>query len=199
MTEYRGALTEDDFVEIVRLRRRVIREAGTFEDATVWFGVGFLVLAGWGYTGGNPESLWWLPFSLLCFAVWWRRRVDPRTLWRREAALRDEFRGLTTEQALEARLGGIDTRVPWTFFSSHVASSSALLLFAGSKVHVMLSRSMFGTDDAWQQARATIAQRVPQAREEHGTSPRRLLISLGWVLLLLLVFLAWHFAQIPKK
>jgi hypothetical protein len=202
VAEYRGSLTEDDFVEAARLRRRVIREAGTAEDPTLWFGAGFLALAMWGLfrrPDPTPETLWWLPFALLCFALWWRRRVNPRVVWRKEAGLRDECRGVVSARALEARLGGIDATIPWTFFSSHLASGRAIVLFVGTHLNLILAKSMFATDEAWSEARSIIQGSVPRATEEHGTSPRRLRRTLGWVLLLLAVFLAWHFATIQKR
>jgi hypothetical protein len=62
----------------------------------------------------------------------------------------------------------------------------------------MLSRGMFVSDKEWMEALGTIGARVPHAVEEHGTSTRRVLRTLGWVFGLLVLFLAWHFAQIKK-
>jgi hypothetical protein len=57
---------------------------------------------------------------------------------------------------------------------------------------------MFASDMEWMEALGTIGARVPQAVEEHGTSTRRVLRTLGWVFGMLILFLAWHFAQIKK-
>jgi len=199
VVEYRGALTEDDYAEIVRLRRQVLQEAGTAEDALVWFAVGFLVLAIWGYFGSperNPDSLWWLAFALPCLAVWWFRRARPRKQWRKTPELRAEQWGEVTDGSLRARFLGEDAVIPWAFFSSQRQSSKALVLFVGTHLHVMLARGFFQSDDAWREAGSIIAEKVPGRQVRVGATLRTVLLWLGF---LVVIFLAWHFAQLPRK
>ena len=70
MVEYRGSLTEDDYAEVARLCRTFVPVAGGTGDAPALFGLGFTVLAIWGYFGGpepSPESRWWLAFAVPSF------------------------------------------------------------------------------------------------------------------------------------
>jgi hypothetical protein len=193
--EFRGTLTEPEFLAGMRLRRRVVHEPGSAWDSVVWFGVVFVALALLGYFSipRSPESLWWLPFALLCFAVWWRRRSRPLQQWRESIARAGGQSGALGEEAVEARLFGVDARIPWGVFSCHLSSPRALVLFMGSHFQLILGPSQFAGGATWEQACAFVSQRVPRP-----TEPSILRRVLLWGLLLLVTFLAWHFAQFKK-
>jgi hypothetical protein len=196
LIEYRGVLSEDDYVDVCRLRRTVWPEAGTFKDARLWLAVGFTLLAAYGYgVGGNSESLWWLPFSLLCVAFWWRGRVDPRRQYRETPALREEHSGRVEDNVLAGRLLGEEARVPWQFFTSYVESRSTLLLVVGERLYVVLARAFFADTASWGAACALVRAKVPP-RDAGRRSPAMTVVA--WLGLLLFVFLAWHFASMKR-
>jgi hypothetical protein len=194
--EYRGALAEPDVVAAARLRRRVIAEGGSARDGLLWMGIGFAALAVWGYFSvpqRSPQSLWWLPFSLLCLSVWWRRRDKSLQRWRKYAALSGEHSGTVTDNALEARLLGVDARLPWALFSSQLASRDVVVLFVGTHLQLVLAAGQFAGEDAWRRAYEIVARHV---REPKRSS--LLIRTVLWTLLLLALFLAWHLAQIKR-
>ena len=121
MHAYQGALTEDDYVEVARLQRRLLPGVKTVAEWLLWLGLAFMFMSGWAYLGGrqNPsEALFWAALALPCLLFWWFRRPDPRKVWRSTPALREHYSGQVTEQALETRLllwaaeGSTDVDVP---------------------------------------------------------------------------------------
>ena len=198
MTDYVGALSETDYTECIRLRRGLMDEGGSLMDPLLWCGALFVALAAYYLSGGlarNLASLSWLPFALLCFALWWRRRGAGQRRWHSDAGLRAECRGSVSDAGFESQVGAEAKRVAWRFFGSHVSSPRVAVLFArvgaGS---LFLSRGMFASEEDWLAALGTIAAHVPAA----AVPPWRRFSALLWLGGLLFVFLAWHFAQIQK-
>jgi hypothetical protein len=114
------------------------------------------------------------------------------------AAVREEYTGQVTEPALEARLVGVDARIPWLAFGARAGSSRAIVLVAG-QLFVPLARTFFTTEHEWLAARAIIEHKVPLSESQvraGGLSLARSVVL--WLGLLVVIFLAWHFAQISK-
>ena len=199
MHAYQGTLTEDDYVEIARLQRQLLPGARTVAEWLLWFGVGFLFMSGWAYLGNrqNPsEALLWLGLAVPCLAVWWFRRPDPRKLWRSTPALHEPYAGQVTESALEARLVSVDARIPWPAFTARAGSARAIVLLAGH-IFIPLARSFFQSEQEWADARAIVEKCVPLPSGKAG-GHSVLRTTVFWLVLLLVIFLAWHFAQLPK-
>ena len=196
VVEYRGSVSEQEFVAATRLRRRILPEGGSAADSLLWFGIGFAALALWGYVSTPervPGALWWIPFSALCLAMWWRRRSALLGLWRASVSPGSEQRGTVTEQWLEARLFGVEARIPWKVFAGRLASGRALVLFVGTHLQLVLGASQFADENAWREACALVARHVPMP--ERPSILRRTIL---WLILLLVIFLAWHFAQMKR-
>ena len=162
MHAYQGTLTEDDYVEIARLQRRVSPGARTVAE--------------------------WL--------LWWFRRPDPRRLWRSTPALHEPYTGQVTESALEAHLVGTDARIPWPAFTARAGSPRAIVLLAGH-ICVPLARGFFPSEQEWLVAREIVERSVPLPPGKAG-GHSFVRTTVFWLVLLLVVFLAWHFAQLPK-
>src|SRR2546427_6470983 len=126
MHSYQVALSEDVYVEIARLQRRLSPGVRTIAEWLLWFGVAFVFMSGWAYLGDrqNPsEAFFWFGLALPCLAFWWFRRSDPRKFWRSTPALREQYVGQVTESALEARVVGMEARIPWPAFTARAGSS----------------------------------------------------------------------------
>jgi hypothetical protein len=156
MHPYQGTLTEDDYVEVARLRRQLSPGVRT----------------------------------------WWFRRPDPRKLWRSTPALREPYAGQVTESALEARLVAVDARIPWPAFSARAGSPRAIVLLAGHMC-IPLARSFFASEEEWLAARAIVERCVP-LRSSRAGDQTIVRTAIFWLVLVLVIFLAWHFAQLPK-
>jgi hypothetical protein len=190
--EFRGPLSEADIRAASRIWRRVTLRKGTARDGLLWLGVVFVLLAFVGLAR-TAEALWWLPFALLCFAVWWRRRSWAVRELRRSLAVDEERAGAVTDRALETRVRGVDARIPWESFTSQLAADAVLVLFIGGQLQAVLAARQFDGEESWQRARDLIGERVTRARP-----PSLLLRTILWTLVLLVLFLAWHFAQIKR-
>ena len=199
MHAYQGTLTEDDYVEIARLQRRLSPGARTAAEWLLWFGVGFLLMSGWAYVGNRQnlsEAALWFGLALPCLAFWWFRRPDPRRLWRSTPALHEPYTGQVTESALEARLVGTDARIPWPAFTARAGSPRAIVLLAGH-ICVPLARGFFPSEQEWLAAREIVERSVPLPPGKAG-GHSLVRTTVFWLVLLLVVFLAWHFAQLPR-
>ena len=110
------------------------------------------------------------------------------------------YSGRVSEEALEARIAGVDARVPWEAVTGYAASSAVLLLLIG-QVCLPIAKSFFTGDEQWQVACATLAEkvpRVPSGRRPNAHAATQWRTIVLWLALLLVIFLAWHFAQIPS-
>jgi hypothetical protein len=105
--------------------------------------------------------------------------------------------GLVSEQMLEARICGIDARLPWSAVTAYAASPSVILLLIG-QVCLPICRSFVGGEEQWQGTRAIVETHVAAvpARVSTATTPWRVLVL--WLALLVVILLAWHFAQMPS-
>lgn len=107
------------------------------------------------------------------------------------------YAGSVSEDALDTRISGSVARLPWAAVTAYAAAPSVLLLLAG---HVCLpvARSFFPTEESWQEARRIITKKValapPLRRLSADVHWRTVML---WLTLLAVIFLAWHFAQMP--
>ena len=198
MYPYQGELTEDDYVTIVRLHRQLFPGVRTIAEWSLWFGLAFLVMAGWAYLGvrDNPwEALFWVILATPCLLFGWARRPDARKTWRTSPEVRGPYSGRVTEQGLETRLSGTDARLPWSALGLRAATPNAMVLLAGRAV-IPLVRGFFGSEHDWTAARSLIERNVPgpgnQLREGGRTLRSTVLL---WLVLLMFLFLTWHWAK----
>ncbi len=105
------------------------------------------------------------------------------------------YAGSVCEDALDTRISGSSARLPWEAVTAYAAGPSVLLL-AGHAC-LPLARSLFPTDESWQAARAIITNRVVLAPPPRKLGDIQWRTVLLWLALLVVVFLAWHFAQMP--
>ena len=90
----------------------------------------------------------------------------------------------------------VDARIPWPAFTACAGSSRAIVLLAGH-IFIPLARSFFQSEQEWADARAIVEKCVPlPSGKAGGHSVVR--TTVFWLVLLLVIFLAWHFAQLPK-
>lgn len=191
MYQYRGILTEDDHVEITRLRRSLTRQTNTAIRWTFRFGASFVVIALWAYIG-NPRNVTgvfsWLILAALCLAYWLLRRPDLSRESRGTTALREEHQGRVTEIVLEVLLAGTETRLPWKLFTAHLASQNAIVLLLGTQIHIPLARRLFGSDEDWQAASGIIHRQVQQLKSIRETRLRAILF---WLLVAVITYMFW--------
>jgi hypothetical protein len=201
MHAYDGSLTEDDYVEILKLQRQLTPAVTPLAEWVLWFGLALSVMAAWAFFGNRQspvEAFFWAALALPCFLFWWFRRPDPRRLWRSTPPEHLRCTGRVTDVALEARLAGTDARIPWQAFASRATSSRAIVLLAGRMV-VPITRTLFPTEQDWLAACAAVEKGIPVRPGQGAAGGRAIARSVAlWLVLLLVIFLAWHFAQLPK-
>jgi hypothetical protein len=194
--EYRGALTEDDYVAFVRLSRRLLPGGSTPGDGRLVAAAICVLLAGWGYFGGserNPESFWWLAVGAP-FVFWWTAtRHSPRRRWRTIPALRGEYQGCLTDDAYEGH-HGTDARIPWPLFSGCARSSALVVLALGPRM-VPLARGFFRSEGDWDAARGLVQRKVSSVASGQSSHLHKAIL---WLLVLLTIILLWHFATIRR-
>jgi hypothetical protein len=104
--------------------------------------------------------------------------------------------GRVSDEMLEARIAGVDARIPWKAVVMYAASPSVMLVVVG-KAYVPIARSFFQAEEQWQFARETVERRVVRAPSIQAP-PATWRAVILWLTLLIVVFLAWHFAQMPR-
>lgn len=105
------------------------------------------------------------------------------------------YAGSVSEDALETVIDGVKARLPWRAVTTFAATASVILLLAG-QVCFPVSRSFFAGEDSWHAARAIIENKVtPVPAPRSGVAVQRTVWL--WLALLVVIFVAWHFAQIP--
>jgi hypothetical protein len=105
------------------------------------------------------------------------------------------YSGRVSEEALEARMAGVDARLPWDAVTAHAASSRVILLLIG-QVCLPIAKSFFPTEEPWQVAHAIISKKVPVVPTAWRPD-MQWKTTILWLALLVVIFLAWHFAQTP--
>jgi hypothetical protein len=106
------------------------------------------------------------------------------------------YSGRVTDKGLHTHIGDVEARLPWQAITAHASSSAVILLLAGQTV-LPITRSFFATEEAWQLARRTIQTNVPEAPTARPTTAHWRTVVL-WLALLIVIFLAWQFAQAPR-
>jgi hypothetical protein len=201
MYPYRCALSEEAYVEISKLQRRLFPGAKTLAEWILWLGLGFVFMSGWAYLGDrqNPsEAMFWGVLGIPCLLFGWLRRSDPRKVWRATPTLQEPYVGQVTQNALETRIVGVDARIPWQAFTTWAGSSRAVVLHAG-QIFVPLAREFFSSDDEWHAVRKLIEGSVPVSESQGRAGGRAVARTvILWLVLLLVILLAWHFAQVRK-
>ncbi len=108
----------------------------------------------------------------------------------------ERYSGRVSEQMLETRIVGLDARIPWKAVTAHVASSTMILLVIG-QLCLPIARSFFVGEQQWQDARRIIERNVAAVPTGgRFATPWRTVVL--WLALLVVIFLAWHFAQVPS-
>jgi hypothetical protein len=174
MIPYSGSLTEDDYVEIARLRRKIGPASRSLAEWATLLGVAFLALGSWAFivpAGNTSGAVSWAALAVPCFLFGWFRRHDPRKEWHSHPQLREPYAGRITPDALESQMLGVDARVPWEAVTGYAATANALVLGMGH-VDVPLVRRFFATEEDWQSARTTIEKSVPSPFSTFGVHAR---------------------------
>jgi hypothetical protein len=195
MYDYRGTLTEDDYVEVSRLRRTIVPNVRTLADWSGLFAGCFAVMGVWAYIGSRDnllESMFWFALVIPCSVYWWYGRYDPRKEWRNTPVLREEFYGRITESALEARLTGTEARIPWKMFQTYAASPTVILLLVGPHMALPLARSFFGGDDIWESVNRLVSQNVQTSNAKTTVNWSSIIL---WIFIALLIFLFWSVSK----
>jgi len=104
--------------------------------------------------------------------------------------------GRISDDVLETGVGGVDARIPWSAVIGYAASSSVLVLLVGRE-YVPMARGFFGDEEQWQLARDAVTTRVPALPTIEAPDATWRTVVL-WLTLLIVVFLAWHFAQFKQ-
>jgi hypothetical protein len=113
------------------------------------------------------------------------------------AAPDERYSGVLSEQVLEARIGGVDARIPWKAVTACATSSTVVLLLMG-QVCLPICRSFFAGEDQWRAACAIVEKSVPAAVPTGARPAIQWRTIVLWLALLVVIFLAWHFAQVPN-
>lgn len=106
-----------------------------------------------------------------------------------------EHVGRISDDVLEARIGGVDARIPWSAMLGYVASPGLIVLIAGTRL-VLIARSFVLNEEQWQLARGTVTEHVRALQTVEEPATWRTVIL--WLTLLVAVFLAWHLVQMPR-
>jgi hypothetical protein len=106
------------------------------------------------------------------------------------------YAGSISEDAVEAHISGIVARLPWEAVTAYAGVQGTVLLLAG-QVCLPVARSLFAGDESWQAARAIIEKKVLRAPKSRWALSDQWKAVIVWVVLLTLMYLAWHFRQMP--
>jgi hypothetical protein len=146
---------------------------------------------------GVATDLEWAEIQRLCQAV------HPGFLIRllrvaraRTPQLAQRHVGRIADDVLETSVGGVDARIPWSAVVGYAASRDVLVLLVGREC-VPMARGFFHDEAQWQLARETVTTRV-FALPTIGAPDATWRTVLLWLTLLIVTFLAWHFAQFKQ-
>jgi hypothetical protein len=108
-----------------------------------------------------------------------------------KAAVLDRHRGRVSDEGSEARVDGIDVRIPWAAVLAFAATSNVVVLAIG-RLFVPIARSFFPGEVEWQTARVIVERNVPGVPSSiPGASVWKTVLL--WVAVLLVIVIAWHF------
>jgi hypothetical protein len=188
--EYSGALTEDEFVGVHRLSKQLRPNEVDLLDYALVGGILFFAVGLFGALngGGLSDAPMWILLGSMAILFWRGAQPDPRRLFQESTALRELYRGRLTGKALEARLHGVDSRIPWPFFTAYLELDRVILLVVGDHTYVPILRGFFGSDEDWSEARKLIGARLK--RREIKISARFKTI-LYWLVAALVIGLFW--------
>jgi hypothetical protein len=106
--------------------------------------------------------------------------------------------GRLSDEVLETRIAGHDGRIPWQAVTAYAHSANVVLLLIGQHC-LPIARSFFPSETEWKSARNTFHGKVPIATPSlrFRDLPANRNTVMLWLALLVVIFIAWHFAQMP--
>ena len=197
--EYRGVMTEDDFVFVSHLQRLLKPNVMPAADMFFVGGVVFAIACVWHFVVAPDvaSTILWTIVSFGFLFTWWHLRPNPRKAYRENEALRGEHVGRLTDSAIESRLLKVDARIPWAFFTAYAQRGHAVILIVGEHLQVTLVKSFFATDDDWNAALRLVGQHL-QRRTVGRLSPSTRNIVF-WFFAALIVYLFWEVSSMIER